>query len=165
MSSTKPRGMPGGIKPFFLILALAYLLRPTGSAAYEALLKTQRVRVGEKAPFAQPLRTPLEEGRPIVLVLFPNTAGCGGCDATTAALDEAEKKHPDVAFVRSGGEDSAGAMDEEAAVLKRLYGFTAKAEAMAFYIDREGILRKITVGRFNGPALEGIFEELKWTGR
>ncbi|MBI3580967.1 MAG: hypothetical protein HY098_02645 [Nitrospinae bacterium] len=165
MSSIKTRVMPGGTKVIFLIMALAFLLRPPVSAAYEAVLKTQRVRVGEKAPLAEPLRTPLEEGRPIVLVLFPNTAGCEGCDGITAALDEAEKKHPDVAFVRLGGEDSTGAMDEEAAVVKRLYGFVTKAEAMAFYIDREGILRKITVGRFNGPAIEGIFEELKWAGR
>lgn len=39
MSSTRTRATPGGTKPFFFVLALAFLLPPSGTAAFEAALE------------------------------------------------------------------------------------------------------------------------------
>ena len=148
-----------------IVSALALLFHPTGATAFDSILKTPKVRVGEKAPIAESLEKPREEGRAVVLVLFPNPTRCGGCEMTTAAIGEAAKKHPGVAFVMLGGGDKLGAMDEETAVVRRLYGFVTTGEAMTFFIDDRGILRKIITGGYNGPALEGMLESLKWADK
>ena len=143
-------------------MATALLLHPAGATAYDEILKTQRVKVGEKGPVTETLEKPREEGRETVLVLFPNPTRCRGCDMMTAAMDEAAKKHPDVAFVMLGGGAARDEMDEETTIVRRLYGFVPTGEAMAFFIDYKGVIRKITTGPFNGPALEGMLENLKW---
>jgi hypothetical protein len=147
---------------FTAFFALCLLFKPAPATAYEEMLKTSKVKVGEKAPVTESLKKPLAEGKYIVLTLFPNPMQCEACDRIIAGIDEAAKKHPDAAFVTKGGEDMRGAMDEETVIAKRLYGFVTVGQAFAFFIDNKGVIRKIIMGRFNSPTIETIFEELKW---
>jgi hypothetical protein len=147
---------------FTAILALCFLLRPApAAAAYEEMLKTSKVRVGDKAPVSESLKKPLAEGKAIVLTLFPNPMQCDGCDRILAGIDEEARKHPDTVFINKGGEDMRGAMDEETIIAKRLYGFVTVGQAWCFFIDNQGVIKKIIMGRFTGQELEAIFEELK----
>ena len=142
------------IKKWPLVLTLALSLLPSALFAAEEMTNTSRVKVGDKAPITDSLQGPIEETQFIVLVLFPSPIGCDACAMVRAAMDETEKKHPDIAFFRFGGEPVEGALNDESIVAKKKYGFVAAGEPWTFFIDGEGKIRMMTKGGYNGFELQ-----------
>ncbi|MBI5039199.1 MAG: multicopper oxidase domain-containing protein [Nitrospirae bacterium] len=126
--------------------------------ASQEILKTSRVRIGEKVLLTDLIKGLHEEGKAIVLVLLSNPMQCTNCDSVVDLIEgEAKRYKDDVAFIVKGGQDMLGAMDEETVTLKRVYGFVTMGEPWTFVIDKEGVLKKIFIGRFTSKELEDIF--------
>ncbi|MBI3794099.1 MAG: hypothetical protein HY280_05160 [Nitrospinae bacterium] len=142
--------------------ALCLLLNPLIGNAASDMPKTKTVKVGDKAPGMGELKQPFPKGKPLVLVMFPTPLGCGGCDTLEAAMSMESKKHPEISFVIKGGDDIRGTMDPDTVILKKAYGFVTMGEAWTIYIDANGIIQKMTLGRFAGSELESYLEELQW---
>jgi hypothetical protein len=157
------------ISPYFatvIAASVACLLMMTvipvarAYAAAEAM-KTSRVRVGEAAPLEGQVRTAHEDGKAVVLLLLPNPIQCNGCDVLAEAIGaEVERRSGDVAYITKGGLDMRGAVEEETVALKRLYGFVTVGEPFTFVIDREGILRKILIGRMTADEMGAMLDDV-----
>jgi hypothetical protein len=145
----------------FLALALALFLAPSGASAAQEMEKNKKVKVGGMAPISESLMKLREQGKFIILVLFPNPMQCEGCDTIIAAINESAKKHPDIAFIMKGGQDLEGASDDDTIALKRALGFVTMGEAMTYFIDGNGIIQRMTFGRFNSPELEDRIADIR----
>ena len=144
-----------------ILLLTAYCLLPTVLYAAQEMLKTQKVKVGEKVPLTDALKKVNEDGKAIALLLLSNPMQCNGCDEMVSLFEEETKRYKDnVAFVVKGGQDMRGALDEDTVALKRLYGFVTMGKPWVFFIDKEGILRKILMGPFTREELEGILDNI-----
>lgn len=144
--------------PFFCLLTSLICIFSSQVVIAEEILKTSKVKVGEKAPLTDTLEKVHKEGKAIVLVLLPNPMQCNGCDSVVKLIEEDETRHKDIAYILKGGEDMLGAMDEETIILKRLYGFVTIGEPWTFVIDKEGVLQKIFIGRFTSKELEDMLK-------
>ncbi len=145
----------------FLFFCLLFTVYCSLSYAAQEMLKTQKVKVGEKAPFTDILKKANDEGKIIVLVLLSNPIQCNKCDELMSLLEkEAEPYKKDAAFITAGGQDIIGAASEETISLKKLYGFVTMGEPWTFIIDRQGVLRKIFIGLFNRQELKDILDEI-----
>lgn len=143
----------------FLLLT-AHCLLPTILYAAQEVLKTAKVKVGEKAPITEILKKANDDGKIIVLVLLPNPMQCNHCDELMSLLEkEAEPYKNDAAFITAGGQDLLGAADETLQ-LKKLYGFVSVGEAWTFIIDKQGVLSKILLGAFNEKELKDSLDEI-----
>lgn len=139
------------------LLLTAFCLPPTALYASKEMLKTSRVKVGEKVPLTETLKEANEQGKIIVLVLLSNPMQCNKCDELTSLLEkEAELYKKDAAFIMAGGQDMLGTASEETIALKKLYGFVTVGEPWTFIIDKEGVLRNIFIGLYTESELEGI---------
>ncbi len=148
-------------KPIFLLLLTIYCLLPAVLYGAQEMLKTQKVKIGEKAPLTEMLKKANEEKKTIVLVILPNPMQCNRCDSFLSLLEkEAEKYKDNSSFIMAGGQDIIGAASEETIALKRLYGFVTVGEAWTFIIDRDGVLRKIFIGTLSQQELEGTLNEI-----
>ncbi|MBI5682808.1 MAG: hypothetical protein HZC45_06555 [Deltaproteobacteria bacterium] len=144
-------------------LLTAYSLLPAVPTVFAAqeLLKTSKVKVGEKILLTETSKKANEEGKFVVLVLFPGPMGCRSCDTLLNLLEKEADRHKEYAsFIIAGGQDILGAMNEETFELKRSYGFVTMGEAWTFIIDKEGILRKIFVGLFNADELKEVISSM-----
>ena len=150
-----------------LLLAALLILFLTGNAfAAQEMLKTNKVKVGEKVLLTETLSKANEEGKIIVLVLLSNPMSCEKCDSLLTMLErEDERYKTDAVFLTAGGVDMLGAASEETLTLKRQYGFVTMGAPWTFFIDKEGVLRKIVIGKFSKEELEetlnGIMERKK----
>lgn len=145
----------------FILCIVSFLLSGTDSLAVHDVLKTSKVRVGEKAPVTDSIKKANSEGRAIVVTLLPGPMGCRKCDAFINLIQEEASLNRDVAFILKGGEDILGATDEETILLKKNYGFVTMGEAWSFIIDKEGVLRKILIGPFSREELKDLLESIK----
>lgn len=126
------------------------------SYAAQEILKTSKIKVGEKAPITETLKEANEHGKIIVLTLLSNPIQCNRCDSLIDMLEkETESYKNDAVFIMAGGQDIIGASSEETIALKKLYGFVSIGEAWTFIIDKQGILRKIFIGPLSQEELEG----------
>lgn len=145
-------------KSSVLLLLIAFCLLLTAAMpvfAAQEMLKTSKVKVGEKAPLTETLKKANEEGKIIVLVLLSNPMQCNKCDSLVSMLEkEAEQYKNDVAFIMAGGQDILGAASEETIALKKLYGFVTMGDPWTFIIDREGVLRNIYIGLYAKQEIE-----------
>jgi len=145
-----------------IFICLLFTIHYSPSYAAQELLKTSKVKVGEKAPLTETLKKVNEEGKIIVLVLFPGPIGCNRCDTILSLLEkEAERYKGYAVFITAGGQDILGAMGKETIELKRAYGFVTMGDPWTFIIDREGILRKIFMGLFNAEELKEVIDNIK----
>lgn len=129
--------------------------------AVQEVLKTSKVKVGEKIPLTETLKEANEHGKIIVLVLLSNPIQCNRCDSLVSMLEkETESYKNNTVFIMAGGQDMMGAASEETIALKKLYGFVTIGESWTFIIDKEGILRKILMGPFTREELEGILDNI-----
>ncbi len=143
--------------PFVLTaVCILFLLFQWGDTlAAQEMLKTSRVKVGEKVTLTETLKKANKEGKVIVLVLLSNPMQCNHCDSLISLLEkETEPYKKDAAFITAGGQDMLGASSEETIALKKLYGFVTMGEPWTFIIDKEGVLRKILIGLFTTQKLE-----------
>ncbi len=140
----------------FLILFL------TGNTfAAQEMLKTAKVKVGEKVPVTETLKKANEDGKIIVLVLLSNPMQCNKCDSLVSMLEkEVEQYKNDAVFIMAGGQDMLGAASEETIALKKLYGFVTMGDAWSFIIDKDGVLRKIYIGLFSSGELEEALDKI-----
>ncbi|MBI3353631.1 MAG: hypothetical protein HY034_01900 [Nitrospirae bacterium] len=145
-----------------LLLAALLILFLTGNAfAAQEMLKTSKVKVGEKAPLTEMLKKTNEEKKIIVLVILSNPMQCNHCDELMSLLEkEAEPYKNDAAFITAGGQDMIGSIDQETLELKRLYGFVTMGDAWTFIVDRQGILKKIYMGLYTREELEAALNEI-----
>ena len=164
MSKSKKLEIRGQRKGFLFLYCLMtsvfclLLLQLEDVFASQEILKTSKVKIGEKVLLTDLIKGLHEEGKAIVLVLLSNPMQCTNCDSVVDFIEgEAKRYKDDVAFIVKGGQDMLGAMDEETVTLKRLYGFVTMGEPWTFVIDKEGVLQKIFIGRFTGKELEDIF--------
>lgn len=144
---------------FMLIgVSIIFFFSPCNKAfAAQEMLKTSRVKVGEKVTLTETLKKANEEGKVIVLALLSNPMQCDHCDSLISLLEkETEPYKKDAAFITAGGQDMLGASSEETIALKKLYGFVTVGEPWTFIIDKEGVLRKIYIGSFTREELRGI---------
>src|SRR3989338_3038836 len=126
------------------ILYLASCILHLASIHAEEMLKTSKVKVGEKAPITDSLKKPHEDGKAIVLLLLSNPMQCENCEKVSQLIkEEIEKYKDDIAYIAKGGQDIRGAIDEETIQLKKLYGFLTVGQPWTFIIDKEGVLKKI----------------------
>lgn len=142
------------IVSMFLLLQCGYV-----PAATE-VLRTSKVKVGEKAPLTDSLKKAHGDRMVIVLVLLPNPMQCNGCDKLERFIQEEAARYTDMAFIVKGGQDMLGAVDEETIALKRLYGFVTVGEPWTFIIDKEGVLRGIFIGPIGKEELRGIMDSI-----
>lgn len=143
---------------FFCLLTSLICILSSRVVIAEEIIKTSKVKIGEKVPMTDHIKGLHEEGKAIVLVLLSNPMQCTSCDLIVDVIEGETKRYKDdVAFIVKGGQDMLGAMDEETVTLKRLYGFVTMGEPWTFVIDKEGVLQKIFIGRFTGKELEDIF--------
>ncbi|MBI3399336.1 MAG: hypothetical protein HY026_08950 [Deltaproteobacteria bacterium] len=143
---------------FALLLLTAYC--PLSYAAQE-VLKTSKIKVGEKIPLTETLKEANEHGKIIVLVLLSNPMQCNKCDSLVSMLEkETESYKNDAVFIMAGGQDMTGAASEETIALKKLYGFVTIGESWTFIIDKQGVLRKIFIGAFNQQELKDTVNEI-----
>jgi plastocyanin len=113
----------------------------------EEMLKTSKVKVGEKAPLTDSLKKPHEDGKAIVLLLLSNPMQCENCEKVSQLIKEEIEKYKDnVDYIAKGGLDIRGAVDEETVALKKLYGFITMGQPWTFIIDKQGILQKMYFG-------------------
>lgn len=145
---------------YFVLVSIFLLLQYGYALGAIEVLKTSKVKVGEKAPLTDSLKRAHGEGMAIVLVLLPNPMQCNGCDKLEGLIEEEAARHTDIAFIVKGGEDMLGAVDEETIALKRLYGFVTVGEAWTFIIDKEGVLRGIFIGPMGKEELRGIMDSI-----
>lgn len=149
----------------FLLFTLCPLLFARFSPSYAAqeLLKTSRIKVGEKALLTETLKKANEEGKAIVLVLLSNPMQCNKCDTLLDIIEkESSKYQMDIVFIAAGGQDMLGAGSEETITLKKSYGFVTIGEPWIFFIDKEGILRKIYIGIFSKEELKEEVDSIIW---
>ena len=124
------------------------------------MLKTSKVKVGEKAPITDSLKKPHEDGKAIVLLLLSNPMQCENCEKVSQLIkEEIEKYKDDIAYIAKGGQDIRGAIDEETIQLKKLYGFVTVGQPWTFIIDREGILKKIFIGQISKEELNDAIKQ------
>ncbi|HAS17125.1 MAG TPA: hypothetical protein DCR39_04365, partial [Nitrospiraceae bacterium] len=161
MSKSQKLEIRGQRKGFLFLYCLMtsvfclLLLQLEDVFASQEILKTSKVKIGEKVLLTDLIKGLHEEGKAIVLVLLSNPMQCTNCDSVVDFIEgEAKRYKDDVAFIVKGGQDMLGAMDEETVTLKRLYGFVTMGEPWTFVIDKEGVLQKIFIGRFTGKELE-----------
>lgn len=140
----------------FLILFL------TGNTfAAQEMLKTAKVKVGEKVPVTETLKKINEEGKIILLVLLSNPMQCNKCDSLVSILEkETEQYKNDAVFIMAGGQDMLGAASEETIALKKLYGFVTMGDAWSFIIDKDGVLRKIYIGLYTKQEIEETLNDI-----
>ncbi len=139
-----------------VIIALSAAISSVPSVYLHAateVLKTSRVRVGDKAPLAGEIEKAHKAGKAIVLLLLSNPMQCRRCDEVDAIIREGVSRYPGAAYVAKGGQDMLGAADAETVMLKRLFGFVTMGEPWTFVIDREGVLKRIFIGGFTGDEL------------
>lgn len=149
-----------GTKRFHLycLLLTAYCLLPTVLYA-EDMLKTSKVKVGEKAPLTDSLKKAHEDGKAIVLLLLSNPMQCEKCEEMDKLIkEEVEKVKDNVVCIKKGGQDILGAGDEETSQLKKLYGFVTIGQPWTFIIDKEGILKKIFFGQISREELNNAIK-------
>src|SRR3989338_7574819 len=142
------------------ILYLASCILHLASIHAEEMLKTSKVKVGEKAPITDSLKKPHEDGKAIVLLLLSNPMQCENCEKVSQLIkEEIEKYKDDIAYIAKGGQDIRGAIDEETKQLKKLYGFVTVGQPWTFIIDREGILKKIFIGQISKEELNDAIKQ------
>ncbi len=142
------------------ILFLASCILQLATIHAEEILKTSRVKVGEKAPLADSLKKANEEGKAIVLLLLSNPMQCENCEKLGQLIKgEIEKYKDNVSLIAKGGEDIRGALDEETIQLKKFYGFVTVGQPWTFIIDREGMLKKIFIGQVNKEELNDAIKQ------
>jgi hypothetical protein len=136
---------------FFLLVTGHWSLTTVSYA--EEMLKTSKVKVGEKVPLTDSLKKSNEEGKAIILLLLSNPMQCENCEAMDKLVKEFSGKYKDVVLIAKGGGDLLGAVDNETIVLKSLYGFVTIGQPWTFIIDREGVLKKIFIGKISEEEL------------
>ncbi len=155
------------IRFLFLLLFTVFCLVLTAAIpafAAQEILKTSKIKVGEKVPLTETLKKANEEGKIIVLVLLSNPMQCNKCDSLVSMLEkETEQYKNEAVFIMAGGQDMMGAASEETIALKKLYGFVTMGEAWTFMIDKQSVMRKIFIGLFNQQELKDAMDEI--TGR
>lgn len=145
----------GGMQLFLAAYCLLLIVLCGDVFAVQEIIKTSKVRVGEKIPLTDSLRKFNEDGKIILLVLLSNPMQCNKCDSLVSMLEkETELYKNNAVFIMAGGQDMMGAASEETIALKKLYGFVTMGDAWTFIIDREGVLRKIFIGLFTGEELK-----------
>lgn len=142
------------LMPSLMLTAFLILIMTGNAFAAQEMLKTSKVKVGEKMLFTETLKKAHDKGNAIVLVLFPNPLGCKGCDELISLLGKEAERNKDIAYIMAGAQDILGAPGSETAELKRLYGFVTMGAPWTFFIDKEGILRKILLGPFGREELD-----------
>ncbi|MBI5747899.1 MAG: multicopper oxidase domain-containing protein, partial [Nitrospinae bacterium] len=142
------------------ILFLASCILHLASIHAEEMLKTSKIKVGDKAPLTDSLKKPHEDGKAIVLFLLSNPMQCEKCEELSQLIKEETEKYKDsVVYISKGGEDIRGAIDEETIQLKKLYGFVTVGQPWTFIIDREGILKKIFIGQISKEELNDAIKQ------
>ncbi|MBI3813699.1 MAG: multicopper oxidase domain-containing protein [Nitrospinae bacterium] len=127
----------------------------------EEILKTSKVKVGEKAPLTDSLKKPHDEGKAIVLLLLSNPMQCEKCEEMAKLMKEETEKYKDsVAYVVKGGQDILGAVDEDTSQLKKLYGFVTIGQPWTFFIDKQGFLQKIFFGQISSEELNNAIQSI-----
>ncbi|MBI3794100.1 MAG: hypothetical protein HY280_05165 [Nitrospinae bacterium] len=145
-----------------MLLAVCLLGWSSAGDAADDIFNTKTLKVGDVAPGGELLKKPLAEGKSVILVLLPSEKACEGCSFVVAAVEEMEKKHPEMAFIIKGGEGVQEVFDPDVVMLKRSYGVQMTGVPWTIYINSLGKVRKITTGVFNGPEMESYFVNLKW---
>lgn len=151
---------------FIFLLLTVHCLLFTASYAAQEVLKTSKIKVGEKVTLTETLKRANEEGKVIALVLLSNPMQCDHCDSLISLLEkESEPYKKDVVFITAGGQDMLGAASEETIALKKLYGFVTVGEPWTFIIDKEGVLRKMFIGLLSQEELEGTLNSIIGGGK
>ncbi len=131
----------------------------------EELLKTSKVKVGEKVPLTDSLKKAHEDGKAIILLLLSNPMQCENCEKMSQLIKEEMEKYKDnAAYIVKGGLDIRGATDEETIQLKKLYGFVTIGQPWTFVIDKQGVLRKIFFGMISQNDLADAIQPIIKTG-
>ena len=142
------------------VFVLSVLCLLSSDLYAEEMLKTSKVKVGDKAPLTDSLKKPHEDGKAIVLLLLSNPMQCENCEKVSQLIKEEIEKYKDnVSSIAKGGEDMRGALDEETIQLKKLYGFVTVGQPWTFIIDREGILKKIFIGQISKEELNDAIKQ------
>src|SRR3990167_8352417 len=98
---------------FFCLLTSLICILSAPVVIAEEILKTSKVKIGEKVLLTDLIKGLHEEGKAIVLVLLSNPMQCTNCDSVVDFIEgEAKRYKDDVAFIVKGGQDMLGAMDE-----------------------------------------------------
>lgn len=157
-------------KNFYLLSFIFYFLFSvfcllSSDLFAEEMLKTSKVKVGEKAPLTDSLKKNHEEGKAIVMLLLSNPMQCENCEKVSQLIkEEIEKYKDDVVYIVKGGQDIRGALDEETLQLKKLYGFVTVGQPWTFIIDKQGVLQKIFFGMMSQNELNDAIQEIIKTG-
>lgn len=149
------------ISATFAVSVVSFFFLSVTSNAAQEILKTSKVRVGEKAPLAGSIKKAIEEEKAVVVTLMPNPVGCKKCDDITTLIQDEAAENPDMVFILKGGQDMLGAIDEDTVILKRSLGFVTMGEAWTYLIDADGVLRKILIGPFGRNELKEMLGEIK----
>lgn len=143
---------------FYFLLFTSYFLLPAYS---EEMLKTSKVKIGEKVPLTDSLKKPHEDGKAIVMLLLSNPMQCENCEKVSQLIKEEIEKYKDsVDYIAKGGQDIRGALDDETFQLKKLYGFVTVGQPWTFIIDKQGILQKIFLGQIGREELNNAIQSV-----
>ncbi|MBI5970399.1 MAG: hypothetical protein HY884_04525 [Deltaproteobacteria bacterium] len=146
---------------FILAQVNIFTVLPDDLYASTEVLKTSKVKVGEKAPLEGSIKDAHVAGKAVVLLLLSNPMQCRSCDLVEGVIKEAVSRGGGTVYVVKGGQDMLGAADEETVTLKRLFGFVTMGEAWTFVIDKNGILKKIFIGEFTKDELETTLDAME----
>ena len=147
------------------VFVLSVLCLLSSDLYAEEMLKTSKVKVGDKAPLTDSLKKPHEDGKAIVLLLLSNPMQCENCEKVSQLIKEEIEKYKDnVAYIAKGGQDIRGALDEETIQLKKLYGFVTVGQPWTFIIDKQGVLQKIFFGAVSRNELNDAIQPIIKSG-
>ncbi len=143
------------------VFVLSVLCLLSSDLYAEEMLKTSKVKIGEKSPLIDSLKKAHEDGKAIVLLLLSNPMQCENCEKVNQLIKEEIEKYKDnVAYIAKGGQDIRGALDDETLKLKKLYGFVTVGQPWTFIIDKQGVLQKIFFGAVNRNELNDAIQSV-----